>query len=440
MSDSETSPRISREILAGITTFASMAYILVVNPDMLAITGMDRAALVTATALAAAAGSFLMASMTGYPISLAPGMGLNAFFTFTICGQLEVPWQGALAMVFWTGILFLVLSLTRFRESVVESIPDPLKIGIQAGIGLFIFVIGLKNLGLFTDPAPHFPALRPADPAGIPIVPLLLAAFGCLVVILLRKKKVAGAILYAIVLATVAGLFLKSGGKPITESPDSVVSLPPSLSPVFLQVDWLYPFRHWETLWVAMLTLFFVDLFDSIGTLIGVTERARLVDESGRLPKMKQALAADAGATSIGACFGVSTTTAYIESATGVEAGGRTGLTSVVAGSCFLLALFFYPLLAVIPAAAVAPALLVVGVLMLQNLGKLKKTSWQALVAAIAIVVLIPLNFQIAEGIAGGCVVYTILMVLSGRAKEIHWFLAVLSILFAVRFVSDFVN
>lgn len=320
-----------------------MAYILVVNPDMLAITGMDRAALVTATALAAAAGSFLMASMTGYPISLAPGMGLNAFFTFTICGQLEVPWQGALAMVFWTGILFLVLSLTRFRESVVESIPDPLKIGIQAGIGLFIFVIGLKNLGLFTDPAPHFPALRPADPAGIPIVPLLLAAFGCLVVILLRKKKVAGAILYAIVLATIAGLFLKSGGKPITESPDSVVSLPPSLSPVFLEVDWLYPFRHWESLWVAMLTLFFVDLFDSIGTLIGVTERARLVDESGRLPKMKQALAADAGATSIGACFGVSTTTAYIESATGVEAGGRTGLTSVVAGSCFLLALFFGP-------------------------------------------------------------------------------------------------
>ena len=339
-----------------------------------------------------------------------------------------------------TGILFLLLSLTRFREEVIRAIPDPLKTGIQAGIGLFIIVIGLKNLGLFGDPAPSFIALRPASPDAIELVPLVLAAVGCGIALVLLRLGVAGAILLAILAIAGIGLFVTSGGNPVTPAPEGFVSLPPSPLPVLLQADWFYPFRNWNAVWVAVLTLFFVDLFDSLGTLIGVCRRAGLVDKNGNLPRIRPALAADAAATSLGAAFGVSTTTAYIESATGVESGGRTGLTAVITATCFLLALFFYPLIAVIPAAAVAPALLLVGGIMMKGLVHLKGVPWQALAAAIAIVVLIPLNFQIAEGIAAGCVCYTVLMTVSGKWRQVHWLLAVLSGLFAVKFAHDLLS
>lgn len=437
---SKKTPVWRREILAGLTTFASMAYILVVNPGMLAITGMDQNALITATALSAAAGTLLMAILTNYPIALAPGMGLNAFFTFTICGQLGIPWQGALGLVFWTGVLFLVLSATRFREEVIKAIPDSLKIGIQAGIGLFILVIGLKNIGVFADPAPRFIALQLNDLSTIPWQMLAIAAIGLTTVLILTRFRIAGAILCGIAMATIAGLFLTVGGNPATTTPDGFVSAPASVAPVLFHVDWMYPFKNPGTAWIPLLTLVFVDLFDTIGTLIGVSRQAGLTDKTGTLPKMKQALIADASATTVGACLGVSPVTSYIESATGVEAGGKTGWTSVTVAACFLLALFFHPLLTVIPAAAVAPALLVVGGMMMAGLKKLDWNDWRAVIPALATVFLIPLNFQIAEGIAAGCVLYTMSMVVTGQWKRVHWFLAALSLLFLIKLIADMVR
>lgn len=426
---------VRREILAGATTFAAMAYILVVNPDLLSMTGMDRTALVTATALAAAFGTLLMGALTNYPIALAPGMGLNAFFTFTICGSLGVPWQGALAMVFWTGILFIILSLTGFRRQVIQAIPDSLKIAIQAGIGLFIIVIGLKNLGLFADPAPSFFALRFTSPSTWPMVSILLALAGTALIFLLTRFRVPGAILLSVLVIAGIGLFLYEGGNPVTPVPDSITAAPASIAPIFLEADWWYPFRHWSTVWIAVLTLLFVDLFDSIGTLIGVSRQAELCDEKGDLPKMKRALLADAGATAAGACFGVSPVTAYIESATGVKAGGRTGLTALVVAGLFLLALFFHPLLTIIPPAAVSPALICVGATMMTCLGRLQWSDWCASIPAIATVLLIPINFQIAEGIAAGCVLHTLFLVGSGQWRRVHWLLALLSVLFAAKMV-----
>jgi len=421
---------VRREALAGLTTFSAMAYILVVNPGMLSATGMDPAALVAATALAAAAGSLLMALLTNYPVALAPGMGMNAFFTYTLCGQLGVPWQGALSMVFWSGALFLVLSLTPFRSEVVRAIPDALKTGIQGGIGLFILVIGLKNLGIVANPAPGWIALRFEPLASLHPGPLVLAGLGCVLAFLLLRRGVAGAILIAVAAVSAAGLFVTAGGEPVTPRPEALVSAPPSLAPLFLEIDWLYPFRHWSTLWVAMLTLVFVDLFDSVGTLVGVSRRAGLTTSEGELPRMPQALAADAAATCVGACLGTSTTTAYIESAAGVESGGRTGLTAVVVAVCFVLALFFHPLVAAVPAAAVAPALLAVGWIMLRGAFRLREEPWFLVVPAAAIVLMIPLGFQIADGIAWGCLLYTAIQCARGRWREVHWLLAVLSVLF----------
>ncbi|MEM9282086.1 MAG: NCS2 family permease [Verrucomicrobiota bacterium] len=428
---------ITREVLAGVTSFAAMAYILVVNPDMLSTTGMDRTILIASTALAAAAGTLLMALLTNYPIALAPGMGLNAFFTFTVCGQLEVPWQGALAMVFWTGVLFLILSVTPLREQIVEAIPEPLKTGIQCGIGLFIVVVGFKALGFFGDPAPGFFALRTASPTGVTWITTGVAALGCLIAIFLMRREVPGALLIAMAAITLIGLVIPLEGKPMTARPDSLFSIPPSIAPVFSQIDWLFPFRNLETVWLAMITLFFVDLFDSVGTLIGVTRRARLVDENGVLPRMNQALAADAGATALGACFGTSTTTAYIESATGVEAGGRTGLTGVVVAACFSLALLIHPLISAIPTAAAVPALIIVGLLMAKGISQLGEATWQARLSAIAMALLIPLKFQIAEGIAVGCIIYTLLMLCSGKGREVHWIMIALSALFLIKFIFD---
>lgn len=432
----ENKTTIPREILAGVTTFAAMAYILVVNPGMLAQTGMDPAALVTATALAAAVGSILMGLLTNYPISLAPGMGLNAFFTYTICGQLGVPWQGALSLVFWNGLLFLALSFTGFRAQVVKAIPEALKIGIQAGIGLFIVVIGLKNLGIFGDPAPGFIALRFGEFGQQLLTPILLCAVGVALIVVLMRFRVAASILIAIGFITIVGMFVNQGGGRLTPVPDGIVAAP-TLAPIFFEVDWLYPFRNLGSSWILILSLVFVDLFDSVGTLIGVSRQAKLTDENGDLPKMREALIADASATTAGACIGVSPVTAYIESATGVQAGGRTGLTAIVVAACFLLALFFHPLIAVIPAAAVAPALLVVGALMMQGLKRLDWPDWRSVVPAIATILLIPLNFQIAEGIAAGFVLYTILMIATGSWKRVHPIMLVLSALFALKFGYD---
>lgn len=427
----------SREIVGGLTTFAAMAYILAVNPAILKEAGMGQAALVTATALAAAAGTALMAMMSNYPIAQAPGMGLNIFFTYEICLRMNVPWQGALGMVFWNGVLFLILTLTGLRSQVVRAIPEALKIGIQVGIGLFIALVGLKNCGLVIVDQAGFLRLGSLSEGWLPNS-ATLALFGLLLIAVLEIRKVPGALLISIAAVTLVGTMLPSAAgdaSPITSLPDRWFEMPASLAPLLLKADLLYPFAHWQLAWVPVVTLMFVDMFDSIGTLVGVSRRAGLVDGQGELPEMGKALAADAAATSFGALLGTSPVTAYVESATGVEAGARTGLASLVTAGCFLVALFFHPVILAVPAAATAPALVWVGIMMLSGLEKFAWGDLRLCVPAVITIMLIPFGFGIANGVALGCISFSMVMVLTGEARRVHWIMYGLTVLFVLKFV-----
>lgn len=418
---------VRRELIAGLTTFAAMAYILAVNPGILANTGMDPGALVTATALAAALGTALMGLLTNYPVALAPGMGLNAFFAFTVVLTLGVPWQGALALVFWNGILFVILSVTGLRRRVAEAIPDCLKIGVQCGIGFFIAFLGLKNAGLVVA---HPATLVSVGDFSSPTA--LLALGGLILTAALMRRGVPGSILIGIAAVTLLGLFVPQGEGMVTAAPDRLFSFPASLAPTFLQLDWLYPFQNFSSVWTVILALLFVDLFDTIGTLIGVSKRAGLVDGWGRLPKMGRALTADALATVGGAMLGTSTTTSYIESAAGIEAGGRTGLTALTTAACFLGALFLSPLILAIPAAATAPALILVGVLMLQGIQQADLTDLGDVTPMFVTLLGMPLMFSISEGLGLGFVVFAGLALLSERRRHVSpltWLLAAVFVL-----------
>ncbi len=427
----------AREVIGGVTTFAAMAYILAVNPAILKDTGMDQAALVTATALAAVAGTVLMALMSNYPIAQAPGMGINVFFTYEICLRMEVPWQGALGMVFWNGMLFLVLTMTGLRSQLVKAIPEALKIGIQVGIGLLIALVGLKNCGLVISDQTTLLRLGAVSNGWLPNA-ATLAVFGLLMMAILTIRKVQGAILIAIFTVTVIGLLVPTSGNgisTITLMPDQWVDLPASISPLLLKADWMYPITHWQLAWVPVVTLMFVDMFDSIWTLIGVSRRAGLLDERGELPRMGKALAADATATSIGAMLGTSPVTSYVESAAGVEAGARTGLAALVTAFCFLLALFFHPLILSVPAAATAPALVWVGIMMLSGLEGFNWSDMRRSVPAIITMIMIPFGFGIANGIAFGCITYCVIMALTGEFRQVKKIMYGLTVLFVLKFI-----
>ncbi len=429
-----TDPR--KETIAGLTTFAAMAYILAVNPAILSIAGIDKGALITATALAAAFTTIAMALMTNYPIALAPGMGLNAFFAFTMCGAFKIPWQGALGLVFWEGMIFLLLTLTGVRQKIVEAIPVSLKIAIGCGIGLFIAFIGLKNGGVIVANPATFVGLGDLSQPGP-----LLVLFGILLTAVLIIRRVPGAIILVVLLLTLLGLFLHGPAVPgkgpamLTVRPGSFVSLPASLAPTFLKLDFLYLFRHLSQSLPLLLTLLFVDLFDNVGTLLGVCKRAGLLDADGNLPRIGRALIADAGAAMFGACLGTSTTTSYIESAAGVEEGGRTGLTSLVTAACFLLAMFFVPVINAVPELATAPALVIVGVFMMQSVLEIDFKDFAVAVPAVLTLLVMPLAFSISEGIAVGFVVYAILMLATGRGRQVTPLAYVLSALFLLHFV-----
>jgi AGZA family xanthine/uracil permease-like MFS transporter len=420
---------LRREIVAGLTTFAAMAYILAVNPGILGQTGMDRGALITATALASALMTAVMALATNYPIALAPGMGLNAFFTFGLCLGAKVPWPGALGLVFYSGVIFLVLTLTGIRKKLIEAIPHELKLAITCGIGLFIAFIGLKGGGIIVASPPTFVSLGDLHQPGS-----LLVLGGIVLTAILVWRKLPGAIIIVIALITALGFFLKATGAdgkavPITAAPEAIVALPASLAPTFLKLDLGYFWSHWRECLPLLLALLFVDLFDNMGTLIGVCQRAGLLDQDGNLPKLGRALTADATAAMVGSTLGTSTVTSYIESAAGVEAGGRTGLTALTTAGCFLLALFLSPLIAIIPAAATAPALVIVGVFMMQSIAELDLKDFSKAVPAVVTMIAMPLTFSIAEGIALGFVVYVLFNLGTGRAKEVKplaWVLAVL--------------
>lgn len=412
----ENRTTVGREMQAGLTTFAAMAYILAVNPGILANAGMDRAALVTVTAMTAAIATVLMALLTNFPIALAPGMGINAFFTFTICIGQHVPWSEALGMVFVNGVIFLLLSVTGVREKIIAAIPHPLKIAVTCGIGLFIAFIGLKNGGVVVaNPATYVSHGDFSSGA------VALCLFGILLTTILISRRVPGAIVLSIAIVTALGLFVPGqGGKQVTELPRSFISLPASPAPVFLKLTFgfLTSGAAFRVALPLILTLLLVDMFDNIGTLIGVTKRAGLLRADGTLPNAGRALLADSTATILSALCGTSTVVSYIESASGVAAGGRTGLTALTTAGLMLLALFFTPLILIVPAAATAPALVIVGVFMMQSITEIDMTDFKIAAPAVLTILAIPLTFSIAEGIGFGLISAALLALALGEPKR----------------------
>lgn len=428
----ENRTTVGRELQAGLTTFAAMAYILAVNPDILANTGMDKAALVTVTALTAALATAVMALLTNYPIALAPGMGINAFFTFTIVLGRGVPWSEALGMVFVNGVIFLLLSITGIREKIVAGIPHALKIAITCGIGLFIAFIGLKNGGVIVASPATF-----VTHGNFASGPVALCLGGIVLTAILVARRVPGAIVIGIATVTLAGLMVRAGGgKMVTQLPESFVALPASPDPVFFKLTFGF-LSNANAMLMALpiiLTLLLVDMFDNIGTLIGVTKRAGFLRPDGTLPRAGRALTADSIATLLSALFGTSTVVSYIESASGVEAGGRTGLTSLTTAALMLLALFFTPLILIVPAAATAPALVIVGVFMMQSITEIDMSDFKTAAPAVLTIIAIPLTFSIAEGIGIGLITAAILALALGESKKMTAFGYVLAGVFFLQF------
>jgi AGZA family xanthine/uracil permease-like MFS transporter len=444
------------ETIAGLTTFLAMAYILFVNPNILSIAGMDKDAVFVATGLAAAVGTLIMGLLAKYPIALAPGMGLNAFFTFSVVIGMGIPWEQALAGVFVSGFIFFILTLTKAREKIINAIPQGLKFATAAGIGLFIAFIGLKSAGIVVDNPATLVSLgsltyekaliaeqlNPANKdipletlqqnAKIVIQNTWLAIFGLLVTVVLLVRQLKGAIFYGMAITAVVGIIFG-----VLEAPDRVVQAIPSVAPTFgAAFDYLFSPEFWTTpgIWIVIFTFLFVDFFDTAGTLVAVASQANLMKDN-KLPRAGKALAADSIATMTGAVFGTSTTTSYIESSAGVAAGGRSGFTSVVTAILFLLALFLSPLLSVITAPVTAAALIVVGVLMASNLGRIEWDRIEEAVPAFLTVLLMPLTFSIASGIALGFIVYPLTMVARGKAKQVHPIMYALFFVFLAFFI-----
>ena len=413
---------VRTELLAGLTTFMTMAYIIFVNPAILADAGMDRGAVFVATCLAAAFGSALMGLYANYPVALAPGMGLNAYFTYGVVKGMGHAWETALGAVFLSGVLFLIVSRTGIREWVINAIPRSLKLSIAAGIGLFLAIIGLKSAGIITA---HPATLVTIGNLKAPAVVIAVVAF--LLMAALDARKIPGAILIGILAAAGAG-----AGLGLTSFSGGFVSLPPSIAPVLLKLDIL---KALEIGVIAIVfTFFFVDVFDNTGTLVGVAHKAGLVKPDGTLPRAQRALTADSAAAMAGALLGTSTTTSYIESAAGVNAGGRTGLVAVAVAVLFLAALFFAPLAGAIPAFATAPALVYVACLMMSAVAEIDFTDVTEYVPAVVVIIAMPLTFSIAHGIAFGFIAYAAIKLLAGRPRDVSAAVAILAILFIAKF------
>ena len=411
---SEHETKVSTELLAGFTTFVTMAYIMFVNPQMMVSAGMDHGASFVATCLAAALACFIMGLYANWPVGLAPGMGLNAFFTYTVVGEMGYSWQVALGAVFLAGVLFVILSVTRLRAWMLNSIPMNLRLAMGCGVGLFIGMVGLQSAGIVvSNPATILALGDFSQPEP------MLGALGFVLIAALSVRRVTGAIMLGVLLLT--GIGLATG---LVEY-QGLVSAPPSLAPTFMELDIA------GALDVAMISviiaILFVNLFDTAGTLMGVAGRAGLIDQHGHIENMDRALKADSSSSVVGALMGCSPVTSYVESAAGVEAGGRTGLTAVTVGGLFLLATFFAPLAGMVPAYATAGALLYVALLMLSGMRSLDWDDGTELIPALLTIIMIPLSFSIAEGIAVGFITYVGVKTLTGRAAEVSfgaWFLA----------------
>jgi adenine/guanine/hypoxanthine permease len=408
------------ETVAGVTTFLTMAYIIFVNPQILGNAGMDKGAVFVATCLAAAASTLVMGLYANYPIALAPGMGLNAFFAFTVVLTYKYTWQQALAAVFLSGVIFFLISIFRIRQYVIEAIPHNLKLAVSAGVGLFLGIIALQTSGIVVD---HPATLVTLGDLKKPAAMLAIAGF--VVIAALNARNLIGGTLIGILAVTLAGLPFR-----LTQY-SGIISMPPSLAPTFLQLDFSRAFEL--TFLIVVFSILFVDVFDNAGTLIGVTHRTGLMQD-GKLPRMKEALVSDSFAAMFGALLGTSTTTSYIESASGVAAGGRTGLTAVVVALLFLLALFFAPLAGMIPAYASAAALLYVACLMTRGLAEIDWNDATEYAPAVITAVAMPLTYSIATGIGLGFITYALIKIISGKFTEASPAVLGLAVLFAIKF------
>ncbi len=413
---------VRTEALAGLTTFLTMAYIIFVNPSILSKAGMDQGAVFVATCIAAAVCSIVMGLYANYPIALAPGMGLNAFFAFTVVLTYKYSWQQALAAVFLSGVLFFLLSVTGLREYIINTIPRNLKYAIGAGVGLFLGIIALENAGIVvTHPATLVTLghLNKAAP--------LLCLLGFILIVALHARKIHGATLIGILVVGIIGL--PFGLSKFT----GIVSMPPSIAPTLLQMDFSRVFEL--SFLIVIFSILMIDVFDNAGTLIAVTEKAGFVDKDGNLPRMKQALISDSFAAMFGASIGTSTTTSYIESAAGVEAGGRTGLTAVFVGILFLFALFFSPLAGMIPAYASAAALLFVACVMASLMANMEWEDVTEAAPAVIAAITMPLTYSIATGIGLGFITYVLIKLIAGRVKDIPIAVGILALVFAVKLI-----
>ncbi|WP_163654837.1 NCS2 family permease [Listeria sp. PSOL-1] len=420
----ENKTSVKTEVLAGLTTFLSMAYVLFVNPTMLHTTGMPLKTVFVATVLAAVVGSLLMGLIANYPIGLAPGMGLNAFFAYTVCAQWGIPWQTALSGVLVSGIVFICLTISGIREKVINAIPAELKYAVGAGIGFFIAFLGMKNAGIIVSNPSTIVAL-----GNLHSGPVLLAVFGIGITIIYMTLNLKGAIFFGMATTAIIGMICGQ-----IDMPSKIVSAIPSVTPTFGQAFIHLPEIFTPQMLIVILTFFFIDFFDTAGTLVAVANQAGFVKDN-KVPRAGRSLFSDSAATVVGSIFGTSTTTSYVESTAGVAVGGRTGLTAIVVAICFSLSLFFSPLLGVITSAVTTPALVIVGILMIGNVAHIDWTKFEIAVPAFFVILMMVLTFSIATGIAIGFIFYPITMFLKGRYKEVHPIMYVMMLLFTLYFI-----
>jgi AGZA family xanthine/uracil permease-like MFS transporter len=414
---------IRTEIVAGVTTFLTMSYILAVNPAMFGeLDGMPIGSVFTSTALAAIVGCLAMAFIGKLPFGLAPGMGLNAFFVYSVCMGMGYSWQFALTAVLIEGLIFIVLTLTNVREAIVDAIPMSLRNAIGAGIGLFIAFIGLKSAGVVVADGATLVALGDITSGSA-----LLAFIGLIITGFLYARNVPGAILLGIIITMLIGIPLG-----VTEF-KGVVSVPESISPIFCQFEFDKIFS--VDMLVVVFTFFFIDMFDTVGTLVGVCTKAKMLDEKGNIHRVKQAFMADSIATTVGAILGTSTTTTYVESAAGVAQGGRSGLTALIVGGCFVVALFFSPLFLSIPSAATAPALIIVGLLMMEQAKNIPYDDFSESIPAFVCMIMMPLTYSISNGILIGMITYVLMNMICGKFKKLSPAIYILAVLFILKYI-----
>jgi len=443
----ERNTDVNTEIMAGITTFMTMAYILFVNPSVLGAAGMDKNAVLLATAIGAGLVTIMMGLFVNYPIALAPGMGLNAFYAFTVVIGMGVSWQVALGAVFISGLIFILLTVTQVRQLLVEGMPTSLKHAITVGIGLFITIIGLKLSGIMSIRLslipPTLEKIIAAKGNGTPLhfetiiemgklaeKDVLLAVFGLFLIGILMVRNVRGSMLIGIVITTILGIMIGTVKIPAGFSP---VAIPDFSRNAFFALDLKGALNM--GLLTIIFTFTFVELFDTMGTLVGTATKAGLMDKTGKFPGIGRAMLVDATGVSLGSLLGTSTITAYVESAAGIGAGGRTGLTAVVCGILFLLALFFTPIASLIPDAATAPALIIVGALMMEGVRHIDFSDFTESLPAFLTIALMPFTYSIANGVSAGLVAYPLFKLVSGRGREVHWIIYVLAVLVVARFI-----